>query len=251
MRPRVIPVMLLKEGGLVKSVKFKNHYYIGDPINAVRVFNEKEVDELIVLDIDAAGRRSGPDFAMVRDIAEECFMPLGYGGGITTLAQARQLISIGVEKIILGAAAARDINLVREISGDLGSQSVVVCVDVAKKADKVYEVKLGKMSNIMNLKPIAFCRLAEQYGAGEIILQSVDRDGTYEGYDLEIIREAADSLSVPLIACGGAGNIEHFREALKVGAAGVAAGSLFVYYGKSRGVLINYLHSDEVESLIV
>lgn len=246
---RVIPALLLSEGGLVKTKKFQKPVYVGDPINAIKIFNEKEVDELVVLDIDASKEGRAPDLDLIAEFASECFMPLAYGGGIKTVGQARELFSIGVEKIVIQTAALTNIRLIKDLADRFGSQSIVASVDVRRdwrgrpclwSSAKRKKISLGWHS------------LIKEYvkaGAGEILLNSVDRDGTLEGYDLSIIKEASSSIDVPLIALGGAGNLDHFVDAVRAGASAVAAGSLFVFHGPHRAVLISYPKYEELEAL--
>lgn len=250
MRPRFIPVLLLKDGGLVKSVKFKNHRYVGDPINAIRIFNEKEVDELVFFDIGANTAKNGPQFSMIRDLAEECFMPFGYGGGVSTVEHGLKLVSLGVEKVVLNTNAAKSPQLVRDLAAKIGSQSVVVCVDIGSNWRGKPEVRAAGGTETISSDPVAYCKQMEELGAGEIILQSIDRDGTFSGYDLEMIKAATGSVNVPVVACGGAGKVEDMAAAVKSGASAAAAGSLFVFYGKHRAVLVNYPTQAEIKKAI-
>jgi cyclase len=239
-RPRVIPCLLLKGEGLVKTVRFGRPKYVGDPINAVKIFNEKEVDELIFLDIMATRENRDPSFDRIRDIAGECFMPVCYGGGVRTIGQARKLFEMGVEKVSLNTAAAEIPALVTELAGEVGSQSVIVAIDVRRDW-------LNRPRVVVRSGEKGTGRLAEEYaremverGAGEIFLNSVDRDGTMKGFDLDLIGEVAAAVSVPVVACGGAGSVSDLAGAIAAGASAVAAGSLFVFTGPHRAVLINY-----------
>lgn len=244
-RIRVIPVLLIQNGGLVKSIKFKNHNYIGDPINAVKIFNEKEVDEIAILDISATKEKRGPNFAKIKDIAGEAFMPLSYGGGITTLEEVKYLLYSGAEKVILNTSALDRSELITEISEQFGSQSVVVSIDVKKDWLGGYKVCRDNGNKKMNLSPVDFAKLMEEAGAGEIMLTSIDRDGTYRGYDVELIKQVASAVGIPVIASGGAADITDFRKAVTEGqASAVAAGSMFVYASEQRGVMINYPKQD-------
>ena len=238
---RVIPVLLLKDGGLVKTVKFSDDRYVGDPINAVRIFNEKEVDEIVFLDISAARENREPSFSVVEEIAAECFMPLAYGGGVRTLAHARQLFRIGVEKVIINGSALDDTRLITEIADVAGAQAVVGAIDVKKPlmgSHRVYDHRSGAS---LRLDPVDHARRLVAAGAGEIIVNSVDRDGTQEGYALDVIAAVADAVNVPVIALGGAGGLADMRKAVMgAGASAAAAGSLFVFHGKHRAVLITY-----------
>lgn len=239
-RTRVIPCLLLKNRGLVKTVSFSDPKYIGDPINAVRIFNEMEVDELILLDIEASRTGRAPDFELVQDIISEAFMPIAYGGGIRSAEEAQHLVNLGVEKVVINSGALQNPGLIKEISERLGSSSTVVALDVKKDwlgRHRMYDASSG---TVMDSEPVAYVRTAIAAGAGEIFINDVVRDGTGNGYDLNLIRAIAPVISVPLITCGGAGTLDHFREAADAGASAVAAGSMFVYVGKHRAVMINY-----------
>jgi imidazole glycerol-phosphate synthase subunit HisF len=248
LRTRVIPCLLLRGEGLVKTTRFKDPRYVGDPINAIRIFNEKEVDELVLLDIGASRDGRGPAFAAIRDFASECFMPVAYGGGIRSVEDARDVLALGIEKIILNNMAIRHPELVADLAREFGSQAVVVSIDARKKLIGGYEV-MGLGGTVgTGIKPVEHaCRVVE-LGAGEILLTSIDRDGTESGYDLALIGSVAQAVTVPVIACGGAGTLEHFRAAVVDGhASAVAAGSMFVFHGKHRAVLISYPARAELE----
>lgn len=239
-RIRVIPVLLLHKGGLVKSVKFGQYKYVGDPINAVKIFNEKEIDEILVLDIDASREKRGPDLTAMGEIAGEAFIPLAYGGGISTIEHVKDLFYMGVEKVVFNHAAAKNPGLMTEAASLVGSQSVVGSIDVKRNW-------LGKRKvHILNGKestgddPVSYARKLVNAGAGELILNSIDQDGTYGGYDLDLIKEVAEAVDVPVVACGGAGAIEDFRKAVQHGASAVAAGSMFVFQRPHNAVLISY-----------
>jgi len=250
LKNRIIPCLLLSNGGLVKTMKFRNPKYVGDPINAIRIFNEKEVDELMVLDIGASRSGREPDFDLIEQFAGECFMPLCYGGGIRTLDQARRIFSMGVEKVCLQSAVLNDASLIREIASYYGNQSVVVSADVKQGlfgGRKLYSSRFGKTLGIAIMDYLNQC---VESGAGEVLLNSVDRDGTLEGMDLDLIRETASSLSVPLIAVGGAGSLADMKSAIEAGASAVAAGSFFVFHGPHRAVLITYPQYNELEELL-
>jgi imidazole glycerol-phosphate synthase subunit HisF len=240
LRARVIPCLLLKGSGLVKTVQFAAPKYVGDPINAVRIFNDKEVDELILLDIDASRRGGDLDYERIRDIVSEAFMPVTYGGGIRTVQQAQTLVSVGVEKIVVNTAALHDMNLVRGIADRLGSSSTVVAVDVKKDWLGRYTVYSAAAGKATGKEPIEHLKEAVDAGAGELFVNDVARDGTCKGYDLDLVRKVTSAVNVPVIASGGAGMLEHLREAVSAGASAVAAGSMFVYVGKHRAVMINY-----------
>lgn len=237
---RVIPVLLLSEGGLYKGKKFKNHRYVGDPLNAVKIFNDKEVDELVFLDITATQQGKGPDFELLADIASELFVPFAYGGAITTVAQAERLFKLGVEKIILNSSAIADVNLVSDIASVSGSQSVVVAVDVKKSLFGKPHVYSHGGKNKTDLELTEYLLRLEKAGAGEIILNAIDREGTRTGYDLELIRKASSVLTIPLVAQGGAGSVDDFLPAIQAGASAVAAGTMFVFRGPHEAVLITY-----------
>lgn len=246
LRIRVIPCLLLKNNGLVKSVKFKDHRYVGDPINVVRIFNEKEVDELVFLDISATQEGRKPNFKMISKIAEETFMPFGYGGGITEMEDAQQLFTIGVEKIILNTSAVNKPALIEQVASSYGAQSVVVSVDVKKNIFGKYEVYTNSGKVNTRKDPVSFALKMQEHGAGEILLNSIDRDGTMQGYDQELVETVCQRLSVPVVVCGGARNIDDFKLAIKHGASAVSAGSMFVFHGKHRAVLITYLKSEDL-----
>jgi imidazole glycerol-phosphate synthase subunit HisF len=237
---RVIPCLLLRDDGLVKTVKFGEPKYVGDPINAVRIFNTKEVDELAFLDISATPAGRGPNFALIRSIASEAFMPMGYGGGITSCEQIERLLAIGVEKVILNSAAFSNPRLISDAANMTGSQAVVVSIDAKKAPQGKYSTHTHAGTRDVNVDPVAWAVEVEALGAGEILLTSIDRDGTQSGYDLDLIEQVAGAVSVPVIASGGAGSLADFRLAAQRGASAVAAGSLFVFHGKHRAVLITY-----------
>ena len=249
-RIRVIPVLLIHKGGLVKSVKFKNYKYVGDPINAVKIFNEKEIDEIIVLDIDATRENRTPDFEKIKEIASEAFIPMAYGGGITTIDEIKKLFYLGVEKIILNNAAVKNPDLITTAAGIVGSQSVVVSIDVKKNIFGKYKVFIKNGTENINIDPLIFAKQMQEAGAGEIMLNMIDRDGTYQGYDLSFIKQVSSQLSIPLIACGGASDVDGFYEAILNGASAVAAGSMFVFQRPHQAVLISYPSQHELTSKI-
>jgi cyclase len=245
LQTRVIPILLLKGKGLVKTVKFNSPKYIGDPFNAVKIFNEKEVDELLVLDIMATKEKREPDFDLIRGIASECFMPLGYGGGIKKINDIKKLFSIGVEKVVINSQAINDFTLIEEASRIFGDQSIVVCIDVCKNIWGKLLVYDYLTSKPFKIDLITHLKNLQNAGVGEIIINSVDLDGTMKGYDLQCINTLSKELRVPLVICGGAGKIEDFKFARDAGASAVAAGSIFVYHGPHKAVLINYpSHTD-------
>jgi imidazole glycerol-phosphate synthase subunit HisF len=248
LRTRVIPSLLLRNGGLVKTVRFRNPTYVGDPINAVRIFNDKEVDELVFLDITASIEGARPNMRLLGEIAEECFMPLAYGGGLRTVEDVKAVIALGVEKISFNSAAAEDPDFVSRAADAVGSQSVVVSIDVRKSLFGKYEVHVRGGRRGTGLDPAEFAVAMQKKGAGEILLNAIDRDGTQQGYDIDLIRRVTSRVSIPVIACGGAGRIEDFSAAVKDGgASAVAAGSMFVFRGKHRAVLISYPSRTELE----
>ena len=240
-KTRVIPILLLKGKGLVKTIKFKKPTYIGDPINSVRIFNEKEVDELVFFDINASIENKKPDFKILEDIAEEAFMPMSYGGGIKTLDDIKKIFNIGFEKVILNSTTYHNKSLIREAANIYGSQSIVACVDVKKSLFGNYKIysKAGSISEKSDL--INHCKNLQDEGIGEIIINSIDLDGTGKGYDLDLIKKVSKEIKIPIVASGGASTLEHLRSAVvEGGASSVAAGSMFVFMGKHRAVLINY-----------
>lgn len=250
LKHRVIPCLLLHNGGLVKTQKFSNPKYVGDPINAIRIFNEKEVDELVVLDICASKERREPNYELIEQLAGECFMPLCYGGGIRTIEQVKTLFGLGLEKIALQSAALEDLSLLTKIADQFGSQSVVASVDVKKNwlgKHKLFMSSSGKKSTQTWQD---FIRQAVVAGAGEIMLNAVDRDGLMQGMDLDLIKEASSNVSVPLIAVGGVGCLADIKSAVGAGASAVAAGAFFVYQGPHRAVLISYPNYQELENLL-
>jgi cyclase len=237
----VIPVLLLKGSGLVKTVKFKSPKYVGDPRNAVKIFNEKEVDELVVLDIDATPMGYGPRLELIREIVSEAFMPVAYGGGIRTIDDAQSVLSLGVEKIVINSHAIENPSFIGEASRAFGAQSVVVSIDVKKGLFGRYQTYCQSGRRKGEHDPVAFARSMEEIGAGELIIHAIDHDGTMGGYDLDITKAVSAAVKIPVIACGGAGTIDDLRKAVKEGgAAAVAAGSMFVFHGRHRAVLISY-----------
>ncbi|MEP7214518.1 MAG: AglZ/HisF2 family acetamidino modification protein [Acidobacteriota bacterium] len=239
-RTRVIPILLLHNRGLVKSVKFKNYKYVGDPINAVRIFNEKEVDEICILDITATRQKRPPDFEHIAEIVSEAFMPISYGGGVTGLDDAERLFYNGVEKIVLNHATVDRTDLIGDIASRYGAQSVMGSIDYRKNwlgRQSVYTLN-GEVA--VKLSPLQKAVELRDLGVGEIILNSIDRDGTYSGYDLKTIEEVTRAVGVPVVACGGASSVDDFRKAKQAGASAVAAGSMFVFQRPHNAVLISY-----------
>ncbi len=240
-RPRVIPCLLLRGHGLVKTRRFKDPVYVGDPVNAVRIFSEKEVDELVVLDIDASREGREPNYELITEIAGECFMPVAYGGGINSLAQIRKLIRSGIEKVVINSAAVESTAVVREAADVFGSQAVVGAIDVRRTLLGGYRVFAKSGTRETKLRPEEHAEALVEAGAGEIFLNNIDNDGQMQGYDLALIKRVSSRVNVPVVACGGAGTVEHLNQALtEGGASAVAAGSMFVFQGKHRAVLINY-----------
>lgn len=249
-KPRVIPSLLLRGAGLVKTVKFDNPTYIGDPINAIRIFNDKEVDELMVLDIVASKENREPDYELIEQFAGECFMPLAYGGGIRSVEQARQLFALGVEKICLQTAAMNDLSLITRLADKFGEQSIMVSVDVKKNwrgKSRLYSSATGKT---VSRDWLDYMIEAVRAGAGEVLLGAVDQDGVMEGMDLDLIKRAADEVSVPIITIGGVGSLEDIKASVDAGASAVAAGAFFVFQGPRRGVLITYPPYDALTALL-
>lgn len=249
LKTRVIPILLMKNGGLYKGVKFKNHKYVGDPINTVKIFNDKEVDELVIFDIEAFRLNKPINFELLENIASEAFMPIAYGGGIKSLEDAQKLFSLGIEKVVLNTSAIENFDLVKKLVESYGSQSVVFCLDVKKTFFGKYEAFSYSGSKKVKISPIELAKKMQDLGVGELIINSIDNDGVMKGYDLVIIKEIATQLSIPVIACGGAGNLEDFKKVKEVGAHGCAAGSMFVYHQKHKAVLISYPEYKELENL--
>lgn len=250
LRPRVIPTLLLRNLGLVKGVKFRDHRYVGDPINAVQIFNAKEVDEILFLDILATAEQRIPDPELIQRIADQCLVPFTVGGGIQTLQHIRTLLNAGAEKICLNSSALERPEFVKQAAETFGSQCVMVCIDVKKNFFGKYEVYSRCGTKKIKGSPSEIAQKMQDYGAGEIVIQSIDRDGTREGYDLNLIRSVTQTANVPIIASGGAGNLEDFKKAVeKSQADSVAAGSFFVFHGRRLAVLIQYPTFEEIEQL--
>ncbi len=249
-RPRVIPTLLLSARGLVKTVKFDSRSYVGDPMNAVKIYNDAEADELIFLDIDATKEQRLPPADLVCQISDEAFMPFTIGGGIRTLADVKAMLSLGAEKVAINTAMFETPALVTEAAGVYGSQAIVVSIDARREPDGTYEVHTRGATRATGLSAVDAARQAEAAGAGEILIMSIDRDGTRSGFDLELVRQVSAAVGVPVIACGGAGAYEELPDPVfQAGASAVAAGSLFVYVGRKRGVLINYPEQEELSQL--
>ncbi len=240
-RPRIIPVLLLKNKTLVKSEKFKKFRYIGDAINAVRIFNELKADELVFLDIEATSEKRTVSLDFVKAVGEEANMPFSVGGGIRTVEHIKQIIAAGAEKVIIGTYAVENPDFIKQASETFGSSTIVVCVDVKKTLLGKQKVWITNAQKKTNYTPVDFANLMEEKGAGELIIQSIDNDGIMNGYDLDLIKTIAESVKIPVIALGGAGDLSHLKQAYKEAyASALAAGSLFVFKGGNKGVLINY-----------
>lgn len=250
LRSRIIPCLLVHRGGLVKTVRFDEPKYVGDPINAVRIFNEKEVDELMVIDIDASVENRGPDLGLIRDLAAECRMPLCYGGGVDNANLAKTIISMGVEKVAVSSAAVIDPSVLSPIADTIGAQSVVGVVDVERGRLGRCRVKTHNATRTHKVDPVGLAASLEASGAGEIVVNSIDRDGTRSGFDLDLARRMRHRLDVPLTILGGAGSHDDLADLVSEFAPiGAAVGSLFVFKGKYRAVLINYPTPDEMSAL--
>lgn len=244
---RIIPSLLLSDGDLVKTQRFTKPKYVGDPLNAVRTFNEKYVDEIMILDVEASKQKVAPNFDLIENIAAECFMPLSYGGGVKSLQHASSILSSGVEKIVFNSVFITDPKVVAECAREFGSQAVVVSMDFRRNL-------FGKYSLVCSAEtkadPVTIARRAEELGAGEILLTSVEREGTGKGYDLELVSLVSDAVGIPVIANGGAGSLNDFRAAVDAGASALSAGSMFVFHGKHRSVLITYPDRDDIEQIM-
>jgi cyclase len=247
--PRVIPLLLLLDDTFVKTRTFADPRYVGDPTNVINLFNRFEVDEIVLLDIGATTAGREPQYDLVRELAAECWVPLSYGGGVRSLDHARRLFDSGAEKVIIGAAAAELPDLPGKIAGVYGAQAVVVSVDVRQGTD-AYTVVVRSAKQAVSMDPAAYARKAVESGAGEILLNAVHRDGTWEGYDLDLIGLVAEAVPVPVIAAGGAGSRQDLRRPIQAGAAAVAAGSLFVFSGRGGGVLVNFPTREELERIM-
>lgn len=249
-RVRVIPILLLKNRGLYKTVKFKQPKYVGDPINALKIFNEKEVDEMVFLDIIASKEGKEPNLEMLRDIASECFMPLCYGGGVKSVEMMREILNVGVEKIAINTEAIINPQLITDGANKFGSSTIVVSIDTKKNMFGKYQVFINSGTEKTKYTPVEFAKLAAEKGAGEIVINSIDNDGLMKGYDLKLINSVASVVDIPVIAAGGAGSLNDFRSAVDIGASAVAAGSYFVFQGKHRAVLITYPTQQELKKVL-
>lgn len=249
-RPRIIPILLLKNKGLVKSTRFKDYNYIGDPLNAVKIFNDLRADELVFLDILASKEKRIIDLSFVEKVGDECNMPFSVGGGIKNLKEIKAILNAGAEKVIINTAAAENSDLIKEASDEFGSSTIVVSIDVKKNLfgkESTYTLSGTKSTGY---SPVSFARLMEEKGAGEILINSIDRDGVMNGYDISLIKKISEAVTIPVIACGGAGDLSHISDSINLGlASAAAAGSLFVYHGPRKGVLINYPSAEELKQL--
>jgi imidazole glycerol-phosphate synthase subunit HisF len=248
--PRVIPCLLLHNGGLVKTVNFKDPRYLGDPINIVKIFNEKEVDELVFLDITATVEGKRPPFKLLEKVAGEAFMPLGYGGGIRDMDDVKAILSLGIEKVVINTRAVRDPAFIGDVANFAGNQSTVVSIDVKKSFFGKYDVRTHRGTKATGLDPVEFAVKMEKEGAGELILCSIDREGTMKGYDIDLISRVTAAVNIPVVACGGSRTAQDLGVAIKKGGASAAgAGSMFVFQGPHRAVLISYPEYSELESI--
>lgn len=250
LRTRVMPCLLLEDGGLVKTINFKNPIYIGDPINSVRIYNELEVDELVLLDIKASKNKTKPFFGKIEEIASECFMPVTYGGGIRELDDVKRLFNLGVEKIALNTFAYESPDFISKVANLYGSQSLVIAIDVKKTFFGSNKVYVSDGTKKTKYTPVEYAKKVEDCGAGEILLNSVDRDGMMSGFDLDLIKEISHSVSIPIIAMGGAGELNDVALAKKAGASAIALGSMAVYQNKNRGILINFPTQKELRDAL-
>lgn len=250
LRTRVIPTLLLQEGGLVKGQNFKNHKYVGDPINAVKIFNEKEVDELVFLDISATQDQSEPNYNVIAEIASEAFMPFGYGGGINEVVQIEKLFSLGVEKVIINTAAFYKPKLIIDAAKVSGSQSIVVSMDVKKSIIGRYEVYVHNGQEKTKHSPVDYAKKMQDLGAGELIVCAIDREGTAKGYDLKLLDIVSNAVEIPVVGLGGAGCLQDLADAKsETAVSGLAAGDMFIFHGKHKAVLITYPKYSELETI--
>ncbi len=251
LQARVFPCLLLKGEGLVKTIGFRNPTYIGDPINAVRIFNTKEVDELLFLDITASAENRRPNIELIKKISDECTMPLTVGGGIKTIEDINSLLNSGVEKVAINTAFFDNPQLIKDAADNFGSQAVIVSIDVKRNWNGTYEVYVSSGTKRTGINLIEYVKKAENYGAGEILINSIDRDGTMKGFDVNLIKKVTASVNIPVIACGGCGKVEDIKEAVtEGGASAVTAGSFFIFHGKRRAVLINFPTKKELQAVL-
>ena len=245
-RPRIIPTLLIDDRDLIKTVKFGKRTYLGDPVNAVKIFNRKGIDELSILDIGASKNNKEPDYELLKDIASEAFMPLSYGGGIRSIEQVHELLAIGYEKVVMNTSLVKTPELIKTAAEQFGSQSIVASID-AKKVKGQYVCYINDGTEKVEISPADLAKKAEELGAGEIIINSIDQDGMMSGYDIDLIRSVSEAVNVPVIALGGAGGIKDLKAALHEGHAHAASGgSMFVYYGRLKAVLITAPSEEEL-----
>ncbi len=249
LKVRVMPCLLLLNESLVKTIKFNKRTYIGDAINTVRIFNEMEVDELILLDITATIENRKPNFQLLKDIASECFMPVCYGGGVRDTDDIKHIFSIGIEKVSINSFAFESPDFIAKAADRFGSQSIIVSMDVKRNLFGKYEVVQQSGTKRTKYHPVDYAELMEKYGAGEILLNCVDKDGTWEGYDVELVKQVSSAVAIPVIVCGGAATTNDFKKAVMAGASAVAAGSMFVFQAKGMGVLVNFPDRKLLETL--
>lgn len=249
LKTRIIPVLLLKDRGVYKGVKFKNHKYIGDPINIVKIFNDKEVDEIVIFDIEATIKKKAIDFTYLKEVVSEAFMPVSYGGGIKTLDEAKELFAIGIEKVVLNTQAFENPTLISSLAQRFGSQSVVVSIDVKRSlfGTHVYTASATRKTSLFLEEAST---LAEKLGAGEIIINDIDRDGTFSGYNLDYVHRISRIVSIPIVICGGARDVYDFKKAKDAGAQACAAASMFVYHGPHRAVLVSYPRFEDLRKIL-
>jgi cyclase len=251
LRTRIIPVLLLRNESLVKTIRFGKFTYVGDPCNTVRIFNELEVDELLFLDITATPERRVPNLKVLADIANECFMPLGYGGGVRTFDHAKAIFEIGFEKVAINAFALEQPEFMTRLSEHFGSQAVIASIDVKKDLLGHYRVRTCAGKRATGRSPVEWAQELEALGAGEILLTSIDREGTWQGFDVDLVRQVTDAVAIPVIAHGGAGNVAHLREVVKEGgASAVALGSMVVFQKQEMGVLVNFPDRTELNAVL-
>lgn len=249
---RLMPCLLMSNGALVKTVKFKNPTYVGDPINAVRIFNQKEVDELILLDIEATTHHRGIDYETLEKLVTECFMPICYGGGVNSIEDMRRLFNLGIEKVSLGTAAFENPDLIRQAAAEFGNQAIVVSIDVKKGLLGGYSVRTRQGTKDTKMHPVAASQYVEKLGAGEILLYSIDRDGTWSGFDLKLVQEVVNAVRLPVVATGGAGSLADVQSVVQQGgASAVAIGSMAVFQGKDLGVLIKFPSRKDQDAIFV
>ena len=246
-----MPCLLVENDRLVKTVKFKNASYVGDAVNAIKIFNDKEVDELIIVDITATKEGRYPNFQLIKEISEECFMPVCYGGGISSIEHMKTLFALGIEKVALNSHAMNNTNLINNAVKRFGSQSIILSIDVKKNVFGKYRVYTRGGTKKSQYDPVEYAKYVEEAGAGEILLNSIDRDGTWDGFDLEMIKSVTNAVNIPVIAVGGGGNLQHISDAVhNGGASAVALGSMAVYQGKDLGVLINFPTREKLDKII-